>query len=208
MEKELFEMLTSTMWQDYKGYKRDLNLKNPLGMFLEGLMFFVLGIGFSIGCIASNNDVGILLIFTIPFTLYGIYLLYGSSQYFIELDKVNRVAYDIELSSTSAKIIRTKKYKYGIVCDCENSIGVYLRLILYPKYVSIERTDNNCFIIAKNGTFSKKVLYGIYNSEKRKITVPIRFEKISRPNSNADLYIAEINGHTEKFNSFGDRIVR
>lgn len=123
------------------------------------------------------------------------------------MSEVNDIAYDIELSSSSAKIIRTKKGEYGIVSECEDSYGPYLRLILFPQYNMIERADDSVFIISKKRKFNKKNCYGIFNSNAKKITVPIQFDNIKRPKNTADLYTAEINGNIERYNSCGDRIL-
>ena len=202
----MYDMLTSTMWQDYKGYKRQLELKSDIPTLIKGLLFTIFGIGLTFW--ATISDKAELCIFTAPCALYGIFALCISLNRLSRLSRVDKYTYDIELSMTPAKIIRTKKGKYGIVSDCEDYLGVSLRLILPPQFCMIERVDEECFIISKKKTFSNKVYYGIYNSNSKKITVPVQFDSIRRPNSSADLYIVEINGRTEKFNSFGDRIIR
>lgn len=203
--QEMFDMLTSTMWQDYKGYKREQNLKTNIKEFFHFLLFAVIGI-FAAGACFFEGDIFILF-GAIPVSL-SIGCIWGIIKFCVIpwscMSKVNKVAFDIELSSTEAKIIRTKKMKYGIVCDYDT----YLRLILPPKYDTIKRTDYDCFIISSKNTISKRIFYGIYNSNLRRITVPVRFDKIFRPNDSANLYIVEKDGETYKFNSMGDRIVR
>lgn len=209
ISQEMFDMLTSTMWQDYKGYKRELNIKSNIERFFFSLSLAVIGI-YCTSLFFIEGDIFIFLgTFSLAIAGYGIwYIVNFYILRWCRMAKVNNVAYDIELSSTDVKMIRTKKKKYGIVCDCDNGSDKYLRLILTPKYDMINRTDDDSFIISSKRTFSKKLCYGIYNSSLGKITVPVRFDKIFRPKDSANLYIAEKNGETYKFNSMGDRIVR
>lgn len=221
MEKEItnemFEMLTSTLWQDYKGYKREIQLKTDskklkYTLFSAIILLFVgLFVGLFIGLYGSKiyvrDYVPSLCIVAISFAIYGILGVYKSFPRYQYMSQVNKIAYDIELSSSTAKIIRTKKGKYGIVNECEDSYGPYLRLILLPEYNLIERTDDSVFIISKKKKSNEKIYYGIFNSDTGKITVPVQFDDIKRPKSTADLYTAEINGRIDKYNSHGDRIL-
>lgn len=214
MEKEItnemFEMLTSTLWQDYKGYKRDIQLKTDLKGFkyslFSGILLLLIGVPLTVALFESGDD-AVLGIFTIPMVIGGVYKLSKVLPRYQYMSQVNEIAYDIELSSSSAKIIRTRKGEYGIVSECKDSYGPYLRLILLPQYKMIERADDSVFIISKKKRFNENSYYGIFNSNVKKITVPVRFDKIKRPKNTADLYIAEINGHIEKYNSCGDRIL-
>ena len=208
--KELFDMLTSTMWQDYKGYKRSLNIKSSAIYFIKGLIVFIIGVGLTIGCLTSKNDVGILLIFTIPMVIYG---LANLIPWFIRnnrLSHVDSVAYDIELTTNNVKMVRTKKSKYGVINECDDPFGsgTYPCIILYPKYDSMERVDDSTFILAQKNRKSGKLYYGIYNSELKQISVPIEYDSIKRPSDSANLFIAKRNDVVEKFNSQGDRIIR
>lgn len=210
ISKEMFDMLTSTMWQDYKGYKRQLNLKSAVPDFILGLFWTIVTIVITVSFISLDifDDLG-----PFPFFLpllsgsYGISALVISIRRIFRQSKVDKVAFDIELSTAQAKIIRTKKRKYGIVGDCKDKLGSYLCLILPPRYSMIERVNNSYFIISKKARHNK-IHKGLFNSNIRKITIPVRFERINRPNDSADLYVAEANGRIEKYNSFGDRIIR
>lgn len=209
--QEMFDMLTSTLWQDYKGYKRDILLKTDLKGFkyslFSGIVLLLIGLPLTVALLFESGDDAVLCIFTIPMAIGGVYKLSNALPRYQYMTKVNEIAYDIELSSSSAKIIRTKKGKYGIVSECVDSYGPYLRLILLPQYNMIERADDSVFIISKKKRFNEKNYYGIFNSNVNKITVPIQFDNIKRPKNTADLYTAEINGHVEKYNSCGDRIL-
>lgn len=114
ISQEMFDMLTSTMWQDYKGYKRELNLETNIVQFLGLLLIAVIGI---ISAVASYIEGDVFyLIGIIPLgiairSIWVIIELYVVPWY--RMSKVNSVAYDIELSLTDVKIIRTKKKKYG-----------------------------------------------------------------------------------------------
>lgn len=214
ISQEMFDILTSTIWQDFKGYKRDLQWESlSFGEILWILFVIAIQIGCAIGAVDlfCEGDIGILFsAFPAVISVGIIWLLYSVLKPRYHMSKVNKVAYDIELSSTNSKIIRTKKHKYGIVQEEiseKNGDVIGLFFILSPKYNMIQRTDVDSFIIAKKQSFSSKCYYGIYNSSLREITVPIRYDKITRPNNNANLYVAELNGQKEKFNSMGDRIL-
>lgn len=208
--QEMFDMLTSTLWQDYKGYKREIQLKTDLKGFkyslFSGIVLLLIGVPLTVALFESGDDV-VLCIFTIPMAIGGVYKLSNALPRYQYMSQVNEIAYDIELSSSTAKIIRTKKGKYGIVNECEDSYGPFLRLILLPEYNLIERTDDSVFIISKKKKSNEKIYYGIFNSNTGKITVPVQFDNIKRPKNTADLYTAEINGRIEKYNSHGDRIL-
>ena len=206
--KELFDMLTSTMWQDYKGYKRSLNIKSSAIYFIKGLIGFIFVVIFTIKSLISNK-VGFLVISLIPMA-YGLkYLI----PWFIKnnrLSHVDSVAYDIELTTNKVKMVRTRKSKYGVISECDDPLGsgAYPCLILYPKYDSMERVDDSTFIIAQKNRKSGKLYYGLYNSELKQISVPIEFDSIRRPSDSANLFIAKRNDVVKMFNSQGDRIIR
>lgn len=212
ISQEMFDILTSTIWQDFKGYKRDLHLHKSGAVIYYTSICLILQIGCACGTLALWDEGDVFLFFSVfPIVIFGAcgWYMYHIFKPLYHMAKVSKVAYDIELADPIAKMIRTKKQKYGIVVeDDDNPTSCrYLYLILSPKYDMIQRTDIDSFIIAKKRSFSSKCFYGIYNSRLRKITVPIRYDKITRPNNNANLYVAELNGQKEKFNSMGDRIL-
>lgn len=212
ISQEMFDILTSTIWQDFKGYKRDLHLHTSGEVIYNTGMCLILQVGCAWGTLALWDEGDVFLLFSVlPFVVMVAcgWFIYHVFKPIYHMAKVSKVAFDIELADSIAKIIRTKKQKYGIVVEDHDDVvnSSYVYLILSPEYDMIQRTDIDSFILAKKRLFSSKIFYGIYNSSLRKITVPIRYDKITRPNNNANLYVAELNGQKEKFNSMGDRIL-
>lgn len=205
-------MLTSTLWQDYKGYKRSLGLSSNIRVLLWiswALFLIIVGIVLTVMCLSDFFEFWVLLIFPAAMLFSGIYILFKVVYYLFDFYQVNRVAYDIELNSGFSYIIRTRKGKYGIVRDCKNFFDeTYPSIILSPKYDMIKREGNNIFLVSKKKSFPKSVYYGLYNCWTKRMTIPIRFDSITRPDCSADLFIAKKNGHVERFNSMGDRIIR
>lgn len=199
MEKqELFKILNSTLWQDYNGYRRDLGLRpntrfSEWFQFLYGTILFVITSPILIPiCVMANPPQN-------PLSSY-----FKCFNYLHKYPQCYRLVYDIELTTNRVKLFRTRKKKYGLVFEithpfCDNK--VYPCIILQPKYEMITRADETSYILCR------KNRYGIYNSDVKKIVVPIKYDVIHRPDKSRNLFFAELNGVEVQYNSWGDRII-
>ena len=109
--------------------------------------------------------------------------------------KISINAYDIELTPNIYKLIKDKSGKIGI-CYWYNWFNC--RLLLESKYENAFHLGEDAFVVKDNGKF------GIYNAKKRTIVVPLNF---SNMRFDGDFVILSNKDITEKFNSYGERIM-
>lgn len=187
MDKEkLFELLNSTLWQDFKGFLRVemSDYKKP---------FILTDIYITVFCIIFSP----FLILLSPKMLF-MFLMFPFRR-----RRIEKVAYDIEVTTSCFKIIRNKKGKYGICrwnYNDEDSPGPDVKLLLKPRFDKIIHSKSkDAFILEKNG------LFGLYGTEIQKMILDCKYTSIS--NSHDDIFIAQKDDMESKYNSKGDRIL-
>lgn len=182
--KNIFDLLNSTLWQDFKGFLRDEINKDK-------------------GTVEMPFIIRELFVWLIFLTLSPILILAMPKYLFAVLlspfrrRRITNMAYDIEVTTSKYKLIRSQKGKYGI-CFWENILEN--KLLLKSKYDKIVRSESgNAFILEKNG------LFGLYGANVQKIILDCKYTSIS--NLHDDIFLAK-KGETEcKYNSMGDRIL-
>ena len=191
MDKEkLFELLNSTLWQDFKGFLRNemSDYKKP---FILTDIYFILIIVFC-------SPVAILI---------SPKILFGDLMFPFRRRRIAKFAYDIEVTTNRFKLIRSKKGLYGIcrwnqkdesILNLKRPLDV--KLLLKPRFDKIIHSeDGDAFIIQKNG------LWGLYGAKIQKMILDCKYTSIS--NSHDDIFIAKKDGIESKYNSKGDRIL-
>ena len=181
---ELFEKLTSVLWQDYKGFIRYENDKAPK--------------------LTKENDWSWLLLFVpIINILYILMMFVAYIALLVIIIKgilsrrtIARYAYDIEVNTYNIKLIRNKEGNIGI-CNWEDWYNN--KLLIKPSYNNIQRIDEYSYIIKKDCKF------GLYNAKQEKLILDCQYDSISNIHDN--VYEAHQNGQMTKYNIEGDRIL-
>ncbi len=181
--KELFEMLTNTLWQDFKGFRREEWKTWNKYFDLGSDWLYIIPI---VNCFAIAWYLLKLLSFMIIYPF----------MYFAHC-RVSSNSYDIEVTTSEFKLTRNKKGKIGL---CYWQDWLWNKQLLRSKYSNISRSEGDCFIVIKDNK------YGLYNGERKKMVLRCKYEKINHLHDN--VYIAKINGVQNKFNSEGDRLLQ
>lgn len=182
-ERTLYAMLTNTLWQDFKGFRRE-EWKTWNKYFDPGSdWLYIIPI---VNCFALAWYLLKLLLFIIiyPFT------------YFAHC-RVSSNSYDIEVTTSEFKLTRNKKGKIGL---CYWQDWLWNKQLLRSKYSNISRSEGECFIVVKDNK------YGLYNGVRKKMVLKCKYEKINHLHDN--VYTAMINGVQNKYNSEGDRLLQ
>lgn len=181
--KNIFNLLNSTLWQDFNGFQRDeidkdkgtVEMPFIIRELFVWLIFFILSP---------------ILILAMPKYLFAVLLSPFRRR------RIASMAYDIEVTTSKYKLIRNQKGKYGL-CFWENTLEN--KLLLKSKYDKIMRSEEAVFIIKRNS------LFGLYNAKQQKIILDSQYTSITHIHDN--IYLAIKNGITKKYNSMGDRIL-
>ena len=178
MDKEkLFELLNSTLWQDFKGFLRNEMSDYKKPFILTDIYFTVFFIIFS------------------PFLiLLSPKMLFMFLMFPFRRRRIEKFAYDIEVTTSCFKIICRWNY------NDEDSHGPDVKLLLKPRFDKIIHSKSkDAFILEKNG------LFGLYGAEIQKMILDCKYTSIS--NSHDDIFIAKKDDMESKYNSKGDRIL-
>lgn len=183
MDKEkLFELLNSTLWQDFKGFLRDemSDYKKP---FILSDIFLTL----------------IFVVFSPLIILLSPQMLFWVLMFPFRRRRIAKFAYDIEITTSEFKMIRNKEGKYGL-CLWNMKEEPKVKLLLKPRFDKIIRSGSeNAFIL------KKKDLFGLYSAKIQKMILDCNYTSIY--NSHDDIFIAQKDGMESKYNSKGDRIL-
>lgn len=185
MDKEkIFELLNSTLWQDFKGFLRDemSDYKKP----------FIL------------TDIYLTLLFVVfspLMILLSPQMLFLALMFPFRRRRIAKFAYDIEVTTSAFKMIRNKEGKYGLcLWNMKGDYGSDVKLLLKPRFNKIVHSEGgDAFILQKNG------LWGLYGAKIQKMILDCKYTSIS--NSHDDIFIAQKDGMESKYNSKGDRIL-
>ena len=181
-KEELFELLNSTLWQDFKGFLRDemSDYKKP---FILTDIFLIL----------------IFVVFSPLMILLSPKMLFLILMFPYRRRRIAKFAYDIEVNTSHFKIIRNKKGKYGL-CRWNMEEFPDIKLLLKPCFDRIIHSESgDAFILEKNG------LFGLYGAKLQKMILECKYTSIS--NLHDDIFIARKDGKESKYNSKGDRIL-
>lgn len=195
MEKEkIFELLNSTLWQDYKGFARE-EKENSDDCFstFGGIMILVIMTSVIGGIFAVVVECPQVML-AIPTVLVFILIPYFKKNW--HRWRIEKNAYDIEATVNDIKIIRNKRGKMGL---CQWKKYTYCRLLCKSKYDSIKRTYNDTFIMERNGK------YGLYSGFMKNIIAECRYDKIESLSD--EVFALYYEGGMSKMNYKGDRIL-
>lgn len=182
--KKIYNLLNECLWQDINGFIRYEKEKAPKLDNEKEWAFLLLLVP------------GINLIFMIAQIVYWIILLHTMLKGRNSRRKITRYAYDIEVSTSDYKFIRTKEGLIGL-CFWEDWYSNFL--LLKPKYTTIDRINDYSYILKQND------LYGLYNANRKAIILPCKYDKIT--NIRDDIYEVTLNNGKSKYNIEGDRIL-
>ena len=116
-----------------------------------------------------------------------------------QLRKLRKNAYDIEDTYSTFRLIRNVNGYLGL-CEWGLSFEFSRKVLLESQYVRIIRWQENAFIVT-----NKNNKMGLYRTGDNKWVLPCEYEQINIISS--DIVLAKVNGRSQHYNIFGDRIM-
>lgn len=191
--KDLFSILNSTLWQDYKGFVREEKEKDKNCVSALECIMMLVGSSIMMGIFAAVVECPQVML-AIPMISPFVLILYLAKN--VPQLRIKKNAYDIEATVDDIKLIRNKRGKMGL-CEWEKYTSCCL--LCKSKYDSIKRAENKTFIMEKNGK------YGLYSGLMKKIIAECRYDKIESISD--EIFALYYKGGMSKMNSKGDRIL-
>lgn len=191
--KELFSILNSILWQDYKGFVRDEKDKDKDYTPVLSYIMVLVVMAVMLGVFATVVDCPQVML-ALPMVSPLIIIFYLTKE--IPLWRIKKNAYDIEATVNDIKIIRNKRGKMGL---CQWKKYTSCCILCKSKYDNIKRLHNDTFIMEKKGR------YGLYSGFMMEIIAECRYDKIE-PLSD-EVFALYYKGGMSKINYKGDRIL-
>lgn len=185
MEKrDLFSMLTSTIWQDWKSHIRTEKECAFNEIFYSWTKLFEDSNG-PLGCILLL----FMIVFAIPWWFLGPIIASANRA------SISRSANDIELSPNDYKLIRNSQGRIG-VCYWHNWYNC--ELLLPAMFDNIEHFASESFVITVNGK------HGLYNARNKKMHIKPIFERYK---IDGNFVVFSTENSKVKYNCYGERVL-